>query len=173
MEFKKIIIVAAVLSLTACSKPHDFSGAYITTFGDSCDEVQPSESLIVIVPATGDNTYTASLNPQMSGGLFPTESQPAMVSDDGSLTFMFYKEGKSGFSSKPAVDMKIKLVNKNDDYIYIENWPVTLTSAKYPSMRGSFNFITDSEVNIMGQTAPNVIATYVGENGLCLKKSSV
>ncbi|WP_141096264.1 hypothetical protein [Lacimicrobium sp. SS2-24] len=176
MKLKSIITVSAVLALTACSKPYDYTGSYEATKGDSC-EVQPGDNtLITISPAIeGENTYTARLSSQMSGGgVFPVESKPSKVAEDGSLTFMFFKEGKSGlFSGKPAVDMKIKLIDKDDAYIYLQSWPVTVSAPNNPALGGSFDFVKDPEISMMGRKAPNELSKQAGKNGLCLKKSSV
>ncbi len=176
MKLNAIFVMSAVLILSACSKPYDYSGSYEATKGESC-EVQPGDNtMISILPASKDgNTYTARLSSQMSGGgIFPLESKPSKMNDDGSITFMFFQEGKTGFfSSKPAVDMKIKIVGKDSSHIYLEKWPVSISAPFNPARGGSFDFVKDSEISMMGHKTPNKFSQLAGKNGLCLKKTNL
>lgn len=137
--------------------------------------MQPGENtLITISPAAeSENTYTARLSSQMSGGgVFPLESKPAKVAEDGSLTFMFFKEGESGFfSGKPSVDMKMKLIEKDGEHVYLQSWPVTISASTNPARGTSFDFVKDAEISMMGQKAPNELSQQAGKTGLCLKKT--
>lgn len=176
MKLKLMVIVSALLVLSACSKSYDYSGSYEATKGNAC-EVQPGDNtLITISPASEDGkTYTARLSSQMSGGgFFPLESKLSKMSADGSITFMFFKEGQSGlFSGKPAVDMKIKVIDKDSNHIYLQSWAVTVSATNNPTHGGSFDFVKDSEISVMGQKAPNVLSQQASKNGLCLKKTNI
>ena len=171
-----MITAAAILALAACSQPYDYTGSYELTKGDNC-EVQQGENTVVTISPSGEttNTYTARLSSQMSGGgVFPLESKPSKVDEDGSLTLMFFKEGESGFfSGKPAVDMKMKFIENDNEHVYLESWPVTISAPNNPARGTSFDFVKDPELSMMGQKVPNELSQQAGKNGLCLKKVKV
>lgn len=166
--------VAAALTLSGCTKPYDFSGSFEVTKGESC-EMQEGDNALVTISPTSENMYTARLNSKMgAGGVFPLESKEARMDEDGTLTFMFFKEGKQGFlSSKPSVDMVFKVKEKDANHIYLEAWKVTITSPIDPSLSGSFDFVQDQELSMLGRKSRNELAKQAGQNGLCLKRYSV
>lgn len=176
MKFKLILAAISVMALPSCSKTYDYSGSFEATKGEGCEVLDGDNEIITIFPsADGASSYTARLNSNMSGGgVFPLESKPSNVSEDGSITFMFFKEGKPGlFSGQPGVDMKIKIKPKDSDHLYLESWPVAFSSPSNSSFNGSFDFVKDSELSMMGTTAPNELSRYAGKSGLCLKKIEI
>ncbi|MEX1220662.1 MAG: hypothetical protein WEA82_00945 [Idiomarina sp.] len=176
MTLKLICAVSSVLLLSACSKPYDYTGSYEATKGENCEVLPGDNTMVNISPVSEDrSTYTARLSSQMSGGgVFPLESKPSKVSDDGSITFMFFKEGKTGFFSvKPAVDMKMKFAVKDDSHIYLQSWPVVISGSNNPELSASFDGIKDSEISMMGRKAPNELSQQAGQSGLCLKKTNL
>lgn len=173
MKVKSIYFLLLMLAVTACAKPYDYSGSYEVAKGDSCEIQLEENTLITLSPVSGnENIYTARLASYMSGGgVFPVESKPSKLNDDGSIYFMFFKEGKSGlFSGRPAVDMVLKIMEKNKDHVYLESWSVTVTSPNNPALNGHFDLIKDAEISVMGNKASNELYPQAGKNGLCLKK---
>ena len=171
-------ILTLLIGLNSCSKPHDYSGIYLATTGDQCKLEPGDNTLITISPSSADSDsilYTARLSSQWSGnGILPLESKPSIISDDGSLTFYFFKEGKAGFSSaKPAVDMIIKLAQKDKNHLTLNSWLVKISNVNNPSLGGNFDFVKDAQIEIMGRKVPNDIFELKGKNGLCLKKEQV
>src|SRR5690606_21622862 len=176
MKLKLTLVLLSAVVLSACSKTYDYAGSFEATKGENCEVQKGDNTLITIFPASeGENTYAARLSSQMSGGgTFPLESKPSKVNDDGSITFLFFKEGKSGlFSGQPAVDMKIKVKQKDSQYIDLESWPVVISAPSNSAFNASFDFIKDSEISMMGRKAPNEISMQSGKNGLCLKKIKI
>lgn len=176
MKLKSLSIVCTVFFLAACSKSYEYAGNYEATKGENC-EIQPGDNTLITISPTPEqeNFYTARLSSSMSGnGVFPMESKPSKVSEDGSITFMFFKEGQSGlFSGKPSVDMKMKVQEKNDGHIYLKNWHVTISSPTNNVLSGSFDFVKDAEISMMGRKAPNQLSKLAGQSGLCLKKTNL
>lgn len=176
----KFVLKTAVIStllIAGCSKNYDYSGSYDLTSGDNCTIEEGENSFITVSPVQSEEgaLYTARLTSKLSaGGIFPVESKPSKKLEDGSIVFSFFKEGKSGFfSSKPSVDMQIKLIEKDNNHIIAESWKVSMSAPKKPSLGGQFDFIKDDEIKMMGKSAPNEMNKKAGTKGLCLKKIAI
>lgn len=176
MDFKNKLTIAVIFFLSACSKPYDYSGSYEATKGADCEVQAGKNTLITVSPVSGEGAaYTARLSSSMSfRNLLPLESKPARINDDGSIVFLFFKEGKAGFfSSKPSVDMKIKLVKKDSSFIYLESWFIEMISPNNNLGTRSFDLIKDAEVSFMGKKVPNEISAQSTKHGLCLRKENL
>lgn len=176
MNFKLMVLMLSALLLSACLDAYDYSGRYETTKGDFCDIRYTGHALMIISPASEDGKiYTAWLNAEMSeNGMLPAESEPSKVSWNGSLVFKFVSKGTLNWRlRKPTVEMEIEVVKKDDQHLYIKNWPVTFINPNTSEVIASFDFVKDREVVIMGKHVPNEIYQQAGERGLCLKQNDI
>ena len=101
MKVKLMLSVVAVLGLTACSKPYDFTGSYELTKGDGC-AVEAGDNTLIVISSAKDikGAFVGRLDDKMAAkDLFPLQSAPASVAEDGTLTLTFSKEGESGWFS--------------------------------------------------------------------------
>jgi len=176
-HFKKITSIATLttlIALSSCSKPYDYTGVYSLTTGDQCNVEQGDNTLITISTANIDSNttlYTARLSSAVAAGVFPVESKPSGISEDGSLTFHFFKEGEKGWvSSKPSVDMTLKLRSKDSSHIILSKWIVKMNSPKSATLGSKFDFVNDSHIQMLGQNVSNGMSEKKGKDGLCLKK---
>ncbi len=176
MRIKTIFSLAILGLLTACSNPYDYSGTYLETKGDNC-EVKPGDNrMFTISPSTDDqHAYTAKLAPRMlEGGIFPAVSKVSKASKDGSIAFIFIREGIPGNpSGMPSVEMKVTLRVKNQGHVYIESWPIIVTNPNNPSVTKQIEFVKDLQKTVGDAKTTDGKARLIGENGICLKKEAI
>lgn len=170
---------AALALITGCSKPHDFSGTYVVTTGNGCTEDGSGGRepvLMSISPGSGgadEMVYTAHLSQLAAAMRLPLDSRPTKVSEDGSLNFEFFEEGKAGvFSARPSKHVHMKLVVRDGEHLLLESWPVIISMPGSPQPEAEFDLVKDDLLDLPGfpRKVPNEFSKVAGDKGLCLRQ---
>lgn len=170
----KRILILLTLIISACSKPYDYQGSFSATKTDNCIPIDKEKNHTMIVISTSGKdkeTYSAKFSASLAGDLLPLESGPANPSEDGSITFNFVKEAKSGVHPQPSVNMQIQLIPKDENHIIVTEFPISISVPNNPNLDSKFDFVNDNEFTLAGKTMPNEFSKISGNNGLCLKRN--
>lgn len=171
--YKKFTLAAtAVLLISSCSEPVDYSGMYIPTEGENCSSEQTNDWLIKIERVGTEQQYRGSFNPRISEvSIFPQESGIAPVDDAGSLTLVFQEKGEMGWvSSTPNVKMQIELHKVPGEYdAWIKNWNITTSPAERPSDTRTVSLVENSVIQDQRMLPSASTLTTSNDEALCLK----